>query len=302
VITIILGKVLRASHLQYHVLADNRHLLCTLRGRLLKGKAVTTNLLAVGDEVWITPANETQAVIERVEPRRSKLSRRSPGREPREQLLAVNVDYGIIVMAALAPDFNTNRLDRYIASCVSGGVRPVLCLNKIDLAIESDVRQAMATYELFGYPVLYTSATTGQGISDLRIVLKDSVSALVGSSGVGKSSLINAIQPDLALKTRALREKFLKGQHTTTSAELLTLDMGGMVVDTPGMREFALWHGDDNEKSDVEASFSEIEQASHRCRFRNCTHIHEPACEVQRMVENGEIDHARYKSFVKLSR
>ena len=300
-ITIILGKVLRASQVQYHVLADNIHYICTLRGRLLKGKAVTTNLLAVGDDVWITPTSETQAVIERIENRRSKLSRRSPGREPREQLLAVNVDYGVIVMAAIAPDFNTNRLDRYIASCHSGGVCPVICINKIDLTNEDEIRRAMVTYESLGYKVLYTSACTGQGLDELRGLLRDHVSTLVGSSGVGKSSLINAIQPDLALKTRALREKFLKGQHTTTSAELLPLDMGGMVVDTPGMREFALWQ-DNSENSDVEASFPDIEQASHRCRFRNCTHIHEPACEVRRMVESGEIDPARYKSFVKLSR
>jgi len=302
VVTIILGKVLRASHVQYHVFAHNHHYICTLRGKLLKGKAVTTNLLAVGDDVWITPTSETQAVIERVEKRRSKLSRRSPGREPREQLLAVNLDHAVIVMAAIAPDFNTNRLDRYIASCHSGGVRPVICINKIDLAIEEDIRRAMVTYESLGYAVLYTSAHTGRGLEELRELLKDSVSTLVGSSGVGKSSLINAIQPDLALKTKALREKFLKGQHTTTSAELLTLSMGGMVVDTPGMREFALWHDEHDEKGGVQASFPDIEQASYRCRFRNCTHTHEPACEVKRMVESGEIDYARHQSFLKLSR
>ena len=145
---------------------------------------------------------------------------------------AVNVAYGIIVMAAITPDFNTNRLDLYIASCHSGGVRPVICINKIDLAIESDVRQIMATYELLGYQVLYTSACTGQGLDGLRSLLKGNVSALVGSSGVGKYSLI---------------------------------------------------------KNDVQDSFPDIEQASHRCRFRNCTHIHEPACEVKRLVDSGAI-------------
>lgn len=297
------GKILRASNVHYHVYADNHHYVAVVRGKLKKGKATTTNLIAVGDDVWITPTSPTQAIIERIEERHSKLSRRSPGRTPREQIIAVNVDYGIIVMAAHAPDFSKNRLDRYIAACSMGNVRPIICINKIDLVDEGYVRAEMALYERIGYSVIYTSAKTGQGLPELCAVLKESVSALVGSSGVGKSSLINAVQPDLGLKTNALRENFWKGQHTTTTAELLTLDMGGMVVDTPGMREFALWHHEDsNAQEDVAASFPDIEEAQSRCKFRNCSHTHEPGCEVKRLVEEGAIEHARYKNYVKLTR
>lgn len=293
---------MRASNVQYHVFANNQHYVCVVRGKLRKGLATTTNLLAVGDNVWMTPVAAEQGVIEKIDERHSKLARRHPGKLPREQLLAVNVDNGIIVMAAIAPDFNKNRLDRYLAATIAGNIRPIICINKIDLADEQHIRQEMATYERFGYTIIYTSAHTGQGIEDLRAILKDSVSALVGSSGVGKSSLINAIQPDLGLKTSAVREKFLKGQHTTTTAELLTLDMGGMVVDTPGMREFALWQERENDRDDVLASFPDIEEAAERCKFRNCSHTHEPGCEVKRMVDEGEIEYARYRNFVKLAR
>lgn len=288
--------------MQYHVYADDHHYIAVVRGKLKKGQATTTNLIAVGDDVWITPTSATQAVVERIALRQSRLSRRSPGRLPREQIIAVNVDYGIIVMAAHAPDFNKNRLDRYIAACSMGNVRPVICINKIDLADESFVRAEMALYEGLGYRVIYSSALTGQGLEELRAVLKGSVCALIGSSGVGKSSLINAVQPDLGLKTNSLREDFWKGKHTTTTAELLMLDMGGMVVDTPGMREFALWHEDNNARDDVSASFPDIEEAGVTCRFRNCSHTHEPGCEVKRLVEEGAIAYARYKNYVKLTR
>lgn len=296
------GKVLRASNVHYHVYAEDQHYVAVVRGKLKQDKATTTNLIAVGDNVWVTPTSPTQAVVERIEERYSKLSRRSPGRTPREQIIAVNVDVGIIVMAAHAPDFNKNRLDRYVAACSMGNVRPVICINKIDLADESLVRQEMALYENLGYAVLYTSAKTGQGLDELRAVLKNSVSALVGSSGVGKSSLINAIQPDLGLKTNALREGFWKGQHTTTTAELLTLDMGGLVVDTPGMREFALWHDAEDARDDVLASFPDIEAAASGCRFRNCSHTHEPGCAVKHLVSEGAIEQARYQSYVKLTK
>ncbi|MDP3486965.1 MAG: ribosome small subunit-dependent GTPase A, partial [Bacillota bacterium] len=143
---------------------------------------------------------------------------------------------------------------------------------------------------------------TGQGLDALIELLKDSVSAFVGSSGVGKSSLINAIQPDLALKTQVVREKFLKGQHTTTTAELVTLELGGMVVDTPGMREFALWHDKDTDEDDVIASFPEIQAAAVKCKFRNCSHSHEPGCEVRHLVEFGEIEQARYRNYLKLTK
>jgi len=292
---------LRASNVQYHVYANHHYYIAVLRGKLKKGKATTTNLVSVGDNVWITPTSPTQAVVERIEERYSKLSRRSPGRTPREQMIAVNVDLGVIVMAAHAPDFNKNRLDRYIAACSMGNIRPVICINKIDLADEGQLREEMALYERLGYAVVYTSAKTGRGLSELAALMKDHVSALVGSSGVGKSSLINAIQPDLGRQTNTLREDFWKGKHTTTAAELLTLEMGGMVVDTPGMREFALWHDIETTRDDVSASFPDILEAASLCRFRNCTHTHEPGCEVKRLVGEGALDAARYKNYVKLT-
>ena len=298
--TLILGKILRASGVQYHVFAENHLFICTIRGKLRKEKAVTTNLLAVGDDVWIKPSSHDQGVIEKVGERRSKLSRRHPGKEPKEQILAVNVDYAVIVMASILPDFNLNRLDRYLSAAHSGGITPIICVNKTDLADEADLRRQMAVYNDLGYIIVYTSATNGNGIDELKDILRDKVSAFVGSSGVGKSSLINAIQPDLALKVKEIREKFLKGQHTTTAAELLTLDFGGMVVDTPGMREFALWQ--EKEEDDNSVHFPEIDEASGRCKFRNCSHIHEPGCEVRRLVGEGQIDSVRYKNYCKLVR
>lgn len=294
------GVVVRATSHLYQVAVDDRLLMCSLRGRLKREQQKVTNLLAVGDRVSVTELNQEQGVIEGVAERRSKLSRLSPGRGGHfEQILVTNVDYIVIVMAAYKPDFNLRRLDRFLVAANDGNCTPVLCINKIDLVPRQEVEPELEIYVSGGLRVLYTSAQDGTGIDELAALLQGSVSALVGSSGVGKSSLINAVDPGLGLRTKQIRERFYKGSHTTTSAELLSLEQGGYVVDTPGLREFGLWHKADKSVADA---FEEFEDYAENCRFRNCTHTHEPGCAVRAAVEAGEIDEDRYISYAKLHR
>jgi ribosome biogenesis GTPase len=213
--------------------------------------------------------------------------------------LVANVDQAIIVMASYKPDFNPRRLDRYLVATHNGNITPVVCINKVDLVPAAKVSPEMEPYVANGIQVIYTSAEDGTGLDQLRAILRGKVSAMVGSSGVGKSSLINAIDPELSLRTQEIRNRFYKGQHTTTAAELLRLDIGGFVVDTPGMREFGLWQ---RKQAQVVESFDEFGDYASQCKFRNCTHSHEPGCAVKVAVANGEIDESRYESYLKLAR
>ena len=217
----------------------------------------------------------------------------------REHVLVANVDQLVIVISLVEPALKPHLIDRYIAAAQKGGLKPVLCLNKSDLADPVELQPMIGAYTQLGVPALLTSAVSGTGIDRLRELLKDRASVFSGQSGVGKSSLLNAIQPGLALAVKEVSDVNQKGRHTTTYAQLLRLESGGWVVDTPGVRQLALW---DTRPEEVEGYFGEFRPFVPLCSFPDCTHTHETGCAVKDAVERKLIGARRYHSYIGMVR
>jgi len=250
--------------------------------------------LVVGDRV-VLGTSGGEPVIERVRPRRNALVRRAPS-SSRPQVLAANVDQALIVTAARRPAPNRRLLDRFLVACHHAGIEPVIAINKADQGLDL-VRGWIGLYEALEYPVLVVSARTGRDLGAVKRRLAGRTTLFCGPSGAGKSSLLNAIQPGLKLRVGAVSEATGKGRHTTTRAELLPLELGGFVVDTPGLKEFGLWN---LTRSELVAAFPDIAAHAFGCRFQDCTHLHEPDCAVREAVEAGDIDQERYRSYATL--
>jgi ribosome biogenesis GTPase len=287
------GRVLRVHGLQSVVEAeDGRLYRCAVR-RLLKSLVTDErNIVTCGDRVWFRPAGKDEGLIERVEPRHGVLRRAS---RRREHVLVANVDQLLIVMSLFEPELKPHLIDRYIVSAEQGGLRAIVCLNKADLADPAPFQSLIGAYAQLGIPALLTSAKTGVGIDRLRRLLKDRATVFSGQSGVGKSSLLNALQPGLALRVRSVSEQNQKGRHTTTTAELIRLDFGGWVVDTPGLRQLQLW---DIRPEEVEGFFPEFRPYVPLCAFPDCLHIQEERCAVKRAVDRRQISVRRYTSYL----
>jgi ribosome biogenesis GTPase len=277
--------------------------------RVQKVRAIEhTDPVAVGDVVRFINANDGTGMIVEVLPRRNKLARRTPvpmpGAHPFEQVIAANVDQMVPVFAAANPPPKWNLLDRYLASAESLGLPGLICITKVDLVQPGDnpafqeLREAAAEYRKIGYPLLLTSAASGSGLDELRQALQGRVSVLVGKSGVGKTSLLNALQPGLGRRVNEVNAFTGKGRHTTTLLEMIPLDGGGAIVDTPGMREFGLW---DVAEDDLALLFPEMRPFVGHCRFGlGCRHTEEPGCALRKAVMAGNISPRRYQSFLRL--
>lgn len=318
------GRVVRVHGLASVVEADDgRVFRCAVR-RLLKSLATDErNVVATGDVVWFRPAtaegrgqsaegrkqqterSEDEApsdsvlpsapeegMIERVEPRHGVLTRAS---RRREQVLVANVDQLAIVISLVQPDLKPHLIDRYLAASQQGGLKPVLLLNKIDLADPVRLQPLVGGYAQLGIPVLLTSARTGTGIDRLREQLRGRSTVFSGQSGVGKSSLLNAVQPGLGLAVKSVSEVNNKGRHTTTYAQLIKLESGGWVVDTPGVRQLQLW---DVRPEEVEGYFPEFRPYVPLCAFPDCTHTHEAGCAVKTAVARRHVSARRYHSYL----
>lgn len=267
---------------------------CTVRGLLRTMATDERSLVTTGDRVWFRPADNGEGQIERVEPRHGLLTRASRGRE---HVLVANVDQLVIVMALKEPELKPHLIDRYLASAAQGGIAPIVCLNKADLIEPAAYQPLVGLYSQLCIPVLLTSAVSGLGIDRLRELLEGRQTVFSGQSGVGKSSLLNAVQPELALHVREVSETTQKGRHTTTSSQLIKLELGGWVVDTPGIRQFALW---DIIPEEVEGFFAEFRPFVSLCAFPDCTHTHEERCAVKRAVRRRQISASRYTSYLGL--
>ena len=270
-----------------------------LAGRIRHAAASRADLPAIGD--WVLAAlrpAEGSATIHRVLGRRSCFSRAAAGRSTDEQIIAANVDT-VLLVTSLNRDFNLRRIERYLALTWESGARPVVVLNKADLCADPEAwRREMASASQ-GVPVLVTSALRGDGMPALMEVIGAAgTTALLGSSGVGKSTLINALVGDNRQAVRAIRDRDERGRHSTTSRQLVCLQGGGILIDTPGMRELQLWDAEDG----LEHAFADVEALADGCRFRDCSHGGEPSCAVTAAVERGELAAERLANYRRLQR
>jgi ribosome biogenesis GTPase len=280
-----------------------------LRGRL-KEKAQLSDLAAIGDRVLITPIeaqdglDEDHAIIEEVFERHTVLSRavrttgkRGSGQAEREHVLIANPDQALFVFAAVQPTPNWQMLDRLLVTGESAGIEEiVIVFNKADLGTD-ELEEYLVPYRTMGYDIVMTSVADGSGLDELRERLRGKISVLTGPSGVGKTSLLNAIQPNLGRTVKSVSDYSQEGMHTTRDSALVKLDMGGYLADTPGIRLMSVW---DVEPDELDAYFRDIAGYSVRCKFRDCTHTNEPGCAILAAVEQGEISQRRYEHFIQL--
>ena len=288
------GRIHEAGGGVYRVrLEDHRDVEASLRGRL-KRQQRTGSRVVIGDVVTLGTSGDAWT-IESVEERSTELVRRGPGgRAPK--LLAANLDKAFMVVAAKNPDATVELIDRLLMLGEASGMQVILVINKLDALGAPDVEARFAPmYRTIGYEVLPVSAETGEGLELLGRRMCEGTSTLIGPSGVGKSSLLNAIDPELALRTGELSRKTRSGRHTTVSSRVISLACGGLVADTPGFGDVGLW-GVAPEA--VAGCFPEFADPCERCRFRRCTHVHEPDCGVRAALEAGGIFDSRYRSYL----
>ncbi|MEO8246852.1 MAG: ribosome small subunit-dependent GTPase A [Chloroflexota bacterium] len=295
------GTVLRARSGFYTVLADDGATIeSRMRGRIKKDRQ-SSDLAVIGDRVAVATLPDGTGMIEQVEPRRTRFSRRQPGPRGvwREDLLVANVDQVLVVFACADPPPHLRLVDRFLIVAEANEVEAVLVANKVDLVGEEQARGLFGEYERIGYPVEYVSARGAINVDRLRERLAGRVSVVTGPSGVGKSTLLNAVQPGLQLATGEVSEVLHKGRHTTVSAELIPVQGpgGGWVADTPGLRELGLFQIPTDE---LAMSFPEMRPLLGACAFNDCTHVHEPRCAIRAAVQRGEISEERYESYRRL--
>lgn len=258
--------------------------------------------IAIGDQVHFSDAMNGDGHITEVLPRRAKLTRRAPGTKPMEQIIVANADQVVAVTSAAQPAPNWHLLDRYLVGAEASEIPALVIITKMDLIqkakAERKLNEALDEYRAIGYDILCCSATTGDGIEPVREALRDKMSVFFGKSGVGKTTLLNAVEPGLGLRVGEINTRIDKGRHTTTHLEMFPLSFGGSIVDTPGIKQFGFW---DLEAEDVGLLFREFVPYLGTCKFgASCTHDHEPGCTIKQAVEDGTISQRRYESYLYL--
>lgn len=294
------GRVVKSTGSWYNVYIDGNVVKCRLPGRFRLEEKEVTNPIAVGDWVFVVYNDDGTGSIEEIEERNNYITRKATNNKRGEQILASNLDIAFAVQSIRRPKLNEGFINRFLASCEAYDVNSGIIINKMDLATPSDVEfleEMKEIYAKIGYPIFETSIEDQNSINLLKEFLKDKTSAFIGPSGVGKTSLLNAVDPNFSMKVGAVSDYSNKGKHTTTFAQLIALETGGFVVDTPGIREFGLVN---IEPWELSLYFPEMLEPRKKCKFNTCTHVHEPGCGVQEAFDNGEIDPNRFHSYLNI--
>jgi ribosome biogenesis GTPase len=289
------GTVLRSGGLHSTVRADDGETYECATRRILKTLATDQrHVVAAGDRVLFRPERNNEGIIERVEPRHGVLCRTSRGRQ---HVLVANVDQLLIISSAAEPVIKPHLIDRFLVTAEKWKIAPVICINKIDLINPADMQPLVGVYARMGYRVVLLSVQNETGVDEIRDLVRGRQSVFIGQSGVGKSSLLNLIETNLQLRVNVVSEETQKGKHTTTAAQLIPLEMGGYVVDTPGIRQFQLW---DIIPEEVIGFFRDLRPYVNLCQYPDCTHTHEGNCAIKHAVADGALDARRYESYCQM--
>ncbi|NJO91425.1 MAG: ribosome small subunit-dependent GTPase A [Chloroflexia bacterium] len=295
------GMVIKSTGSWYHVLHDDKVTRCKIKGNFRVKGIVSTNPVAVGDKVdFLIKKEENTGLITKIHERKNYIIRKSINLSRKAHIIATNVDLAVLIITLKLPETHPIFIDRFLVSAEAYDIPIHLVFNKIDLYGESEIKMMdewIAIYEKIGYPSLKVSAKERMNLEEFKAILKDKSSVISGNSGVGKTTLINAIDPNLSLKTGEISEYHKKGKHTTTFSEVFQLQFGGFIIDTPGIKGFGLV---DLEEENLATYFPEMLALQNDCKYYNCTHTHEPGCKVVEAVKADEIAESRYKSYLSM--
>jgi ribosome biogenesis GTPase len=298
----IMGLVIKSTGKWYQVLdEENKVWHCRIKGKFKTHGLKLTNPVTVGDRVcFVQEHGQETAMITEIEPRRNYIARQSPSRKHALHLLASNVDQAIVIVTIREPNVKIGFIDRFLLMTEPSDIPTIIVFNKIDVCDEYDLEylnEIKAVYEKIGYETLCVSAIESIGLQQFIDILKDKTTLIAGHSGVGKSTLVNAIQPQLDIRTTEISDHNGKGQHTTTFSEIHPLSFGGYIIDTPGIKELAFI---EITPEIVAHNFREIFAASAKCKYDDCKHLNEPFCAVKSAVHEGEISETRYSSYINI--
>ncbi|PSR05009.1 MAG: ribosome small subunit-dependent GTPase A [Bacteroidetes bacterium SW_11_45_7] len=296
------GKVLKSTGSWYTVETDDGLLLdCRLKGKFRLSDLDTTNPVSVGDDVIVSDEEDVDAnVITEVLPRQNYIIRQSPKQSAQRHIIASNIEQALLIVTVAKPRTSTGFIDRFLVTAEAYAIPTHIVFNKQDALTEKELKKQQAiakVYEDIGYPVYYTSVPQEENVKTIHELLKGKTTLLSGHSGVGKSTIVNSIYPDLNLRTKEISKKVKKGMHTTTFVEMHALPDDAYIIDTPGIKEFGLT---DMEAAEVSGYFPEMRERLDNCQFNDCLHMNEPGCAVKEAVQNGEISEERYHNYLSI--